>query len=109
VKKKDRKEERGKLILPSSLPSAYATLHFLLLRVRLSKDTHGTDMHPKKKLKGGRDTNGVVVGVGKSKETQRRRSGALKFSSFFFCSVFTFGGKAGEDPLQVLHMTADTS
>lgn len=65
-------------------------------------------MHPKKKLKGA----GIRMGwwwEWKSKETQRRRSGALKFSSFFFCSVFTFGGKAGEDPLQVLHMTADTS
>jgi len=47
----------------------------------------------KKKIEGGRDTNGVVVGVGKSKETQRRRSGALKFSWFFFAASLLLGGR----------------
>lgn len=45
----------------------------------------------------------------KAKRRKGDEAGRLSFPRFFFCSVFTFGGKAGEDPLQVLHMTADTS
>jgi len=48
--KKAQKKARKTYTFPP-LPSAYAALHFLLLRVRLSKDTQGTDMHPKKKEK----------------------------------------------------------
>lgn len=63
---------------------------------------------PKKNWRG----QGYEWGGGGSGKVKRRKgdeAGRLSFPRFFFCSVFTFGGKAGEDPLQVLHMTADTS
>lgn len=97
MKKKDRKEERGKLILPSSQPSAYATLHFLLLRVRLSKDTHGTDMHPKKKLKGAGIRMGWWWEWEKAKRRKGDEAGRLSFPGFFLQRLY-FWGEGGRGP-----------